>query len=98
MRRAWSETEIGNAVSLALAGENAVSISSKLGRSANAIRYILRSNGVKGKRGRPSLHEDLGCYDGPPIGYTREDEALLDNAIDGSAALLAAIQRAGLSL
>lgn len=91
--RAWETDDISDAVRLYKSGLTCKEVGEKLNRPAGGVQWILNCVGVQ-MRGRKRADSYMGCYDGPPIGHCREMTRLERNAIQGSAKLLEAIQRA----
>lgn len=93
----WTPEEIALAIRLHSSGITYPEIEQRTGWKESTLRKLFIREGYNYRRRVASGHGSLGCYDGPPIPVTDEDEKFLDGVIAASANLLAAIQKAGLS-
>jgi hypothetical protein len=82
----WGDREIAEALRLQSAGLTFADIGRALGRTGRGVQSAIdrRRGGYAGR----------DIYDAPPIGPCPEARRLRENAIQGSAMLLEAIQRA----
>ena len=84
----WTEDAIDKARKLKASGMSYAEIGMALNRTGASVRDALARH-----TGYITNHAYLKSYDGPPIGFTDEDMRLREDAIQGSARLLAEIER-----
>ena len=84
---AWTISDLNRAKAMAVDGKTAQQIGTEIGRTAHAVRFMLRANGVRLQLGRRKLDPDRDPW-------AHQDSVNAEIA-SGSRQLLEAILRAG---